>query len=156
MKTTLILTAMLSLGSAVSAATDAKSARIKSLKHLEFSEVHGDGEEEVNFGSSFARVTVRRRGREAARFDFGAPEAVNTVGHPYRRFAARPRARNRRSGDHIFGARQGVDHAESRCAVENAACAVSRMQPTRSKFTTLPQSTRTSTSSSGFPARRSC
>ncbi len=63
-------------------AIDAKSARIKGLKHRVFSEVHGDGEEEVVFGSSPARVIVRRGGRETARFDFGAPEPVDAVDIP--------------------------------------------------------------------------
>jgi glyoxylase-like metal-dependent hydrolase (beta-lactamase superfamily II) len=62
--------------------TDAKSSRILNVKRREFSEVHGDGEEEVVFGSSPARATIRLRGGEVARFDFGAPEAVNEVTIP--------------------------------------------------------------------------
>ena len=54
-------------------AIDAKAARIKGLKHRVFSEVYGDGEEEVVLG---------RGGRETARFDFGAPEPVDAVDIP--------------------------------------------------------------------------
>jgi len=62
--------------------TDAQSSRIVNVKRREFSEVHGDGEQEVAFGSSPARATLRLRGSEVARFDFGAPEPVAAVTIP--------------------------------------------------------------------------
>ena len=63
-------------------ATDAKTSRITSLKRQDFDEIHGDGDEDVLFGSSPARVIVKVRGREAARFDFGAPELISGVEIP--------------------------------------------------------------------------
>ncbi|MBI3450125.1 MAG: hypothetical protein HY049_14575 [Acidobacteria bacterium] len=62
--------------------TDAGAGRVVSLKRRDFDDVHGDGDEEIVYSSSPARVTVRRSGREAARFDFSAVEPVASVEIP--------------------------------------------------------------------------
>lgn len=59
--------------------TSASTGRILRVSHREFDELYGDGLEEVVYGSSDRSVTVRRLGREAARFELGPPETIDAV-----------------------------------------------------------------------------
>jgi len=63
-------------------ATDGKTDRITSLTRSDFDEVAGDGAEEVVYERTPMRVTVRKRGRETARFEFGPPAPTASVTIP--------------------------------------------------------------------------
>ncbi len=60
-----------------SARVETKGTQLVSLTRRVFSDVFGDGEEQVRYQPDPARVTVNLRGRETCRIDFSAPQPTS-------------------------------------------------------------------------------